>query len=52
LAIVEQSFVVTRRSNKPSLEKSYIENGGVVVNELQEVDFQRETVVEFGLGSQ
>jgi hypothetical protein len=34
------------------LEKRDVENGGVIVDELEEVDFEGQGVVEFGLSPQ
>jgi hypothetical protein len=50
LTVIEQLVVLARISYKLPLEERDVEDGGVVVDELQEVDLEGEGVVELGLG--
>jgi hypothetical protein len=52
LPIAEEHVVFLRRPHEFPLEKRDVENGGVIVDELEEVDFEGQGVVEFGLSPQ
>lgn len=52
LPVVEESVVALRRPDEPSLDERDVEDAGVVVDELQQVNLQREAVVELGLSAQ
>ena len=51
MAKVEESVVFARIADEFAFKKSDVEDGGVVVDELQQIHFQRQTVLEFRLGS-
>ncbi len=44
-------FVVTRIANKSALEKCYVEDGRVEIDELEDENFKGQVVVEFGLSA-
>ena len=50
LPVIKQLVVVARVSYELALEEGDVEDGGVVVDELEHVDLQRQRVVKFGLG--
>lgn len=47
--IAENVLVVTRIANKSALEKRYVEDGRVEIDELEDENFKGQVVVEFGL---
>ena len=47
----EKFVVLSRVANKFPLEEGDVEDGRVVVDELEEVDLEGEAVVELGLGA-
>ena len=51
LSVAEEPVVLAWVPHQFALDEGYVENGGVEVDELQQVDLEGEGVVELGLGS-
>ena len=47
----DDMHVISRVANEPALDEGNVQDGGVKIDELENEDFERQIVVEFGLGA-
>ena len=52
LAVIKQAVVFARVANKFAFEERNVEDRGVIVDKLQQVNLERQTVFELGLSAQ